>query len=156
MYGLLFYTKSFQLLEPSLHTTYTIEQIIDLVKEHTGKENVLPGTDIFDELDCAGEDFDNLLRKYKARFKVTMKQYLWYFHNNEEGENAGSVFFKPPYERVERIPVTPEMLLTYANIGKWSLAYPEHEIPSARVDFLINVLLVFAAIFLILYVALKR
>ena len=144
------------MIDPGTNNTFTIEQVISFVQEQTGADEIKPGTDIFGELGCTGNDFDALIKKYKARFHVDMSTYLWYFHNNEEGQNIGSIFFKPPNERVERIPVTPEMLLTFANTGRWDIFYPEHQIPSARLDYLINIILFFAAIFLILYVAVKH
>ncbi len=139
-----------------LNNTYTLGEIIEFVKEQTGIDEVVAQTDIFNDLACTGDDFTNLIKKYKARFNVDMSTYLWYFHTNEEGLSVGSIFFKPPFERVERIPVTPEMLQVFANISKWDIYYPEHEIPSARFDIFINIILVFAAIFLILYVVMNK
>ncbi|HEV7330213.1 MAG TPA: DUF1493 family protein [Flavisolibacter sp.] len=119
---------------------YRLEDIIDLVEEKTGSEPVEEGTDIYSELGCGGDDFHELMERYAVKFGVDMSTYRWYFHTDEEGSlfSIGGAFFKPPYERVRRIPITPKLLLEAANLGRWNLQYPEHTLPKRRWDMLIN------------------
>ncbi len=124
-----------------------LESIITFVSEFTGSKKVYAETDIFDDLGCVGDDFFDLMEKYSAQFSVDMSNYLWYFHSDEEGwPSIGSEFFKPPYCRVERIPVTPAMLLDFANKGEWSVDYPEHTIPKIRWDVRINLMILIAVV----------
>jgi len=100
-----------------------------------------------------GDDFHEMIEKYAKKYSVEMKGYLWYFHADEESgwNNIGGWFFKPPYSRVARIPITPLMLTDFANRGKWDLQYPEHKLPKKRSDILINQILlgVLLALFLL-------
>jgi hypothetical protein len=57
---------------------------------------------------------------------------------DEEGQNLGGLFFSPPYQRVSRIPVTPDKLLLFANLGKWHMQYPTHKLPKFRLDILMT------------------
>lgn len=129
---------------------FTEENIISFVKDETIDEDIQLDTDIFKELACTGDDFHELMGKYSKKFKVDMSAYLWYFHCNEEGQNTGGLFFKPPYKRVQRIPVTPRLMLEMANAGKWTLKYPEHKIPKFRIDLFINLILIIVLIFFII------
>jgi hypothetical protein len=80
-----------------------------------------------------------MIEKYAKKYNVDMSAYLWYFHTDEEGFNSiGGQFFKPPYERVTRIPVTPQMLADFIVTKKWKVDYPAHEIPKHRTDLIIN------------------
>jgi hypothetical protein len=116
-----------------------ITEIIEFVKEETGARNVTEDSDIETGLGCYGDDFDELIEKYSKSFNVDMSTYLWYFHTGEEGYGSiGGLFFKPPNSRVQRIPVTPKMLLEFAQEGKWSIEYPKHKIPEKRYDVLVN------------------
>jgi hypothetical protein len=116
-----------------------IDEILELVKAETGTDNVSENSDIEKDLGCTGDDFDELISKYASKFNIDMTTYLWYFHSSEEGLGSiGGAFFKPPNEKVERIPITPKMLATYAEKGKWEVEYPEHKIPEKRYDLLIN------------------
>ncbi|MDR2916718.1 MAG: DUF1493 family protein [Tannerella sp.] len=95
-------------------------------------------SDIF-KLGFAGDDFHEMIYDYAAKYAVDMTGYLWYFHADEEGlSGIGGLFFPPPYKRVERISLTPQLLADIANKGKWDLEYPEHEIPVKRYDLIIN------------------
>ena len=78
-----------------------------------------------------------------------MSPYLWYFHADEEGASLsiGSIFSKPPYQRVQRIAVTPQMLTNFANGRKWDIKYPEHKLPKYRIDVWIGQLLFLVIIF---------
>ena len=110
------------------------------ISEKTFEKEIKPNTDIFNELGCTGDDFHELMEEYHKKFSVDMSNYLWYFHADEEGRNSGigNIFFKPPYERVKRIPVTPQMLYKFANNGKWDLQYPTHKLPKYRIDIWIS------------------
>ena len=103
-----------------------------------------------------GKRFTELVRSFSQKFRVNTDNYLWYFHTDEEGMNVGSVFFKAPYQRVQRIPVTPFMLADFANKGYWEIHYPAHEIPASRLDHLLNILFFFAVAFLLIYVGSKK
>lgn len=85
-----------------------------------------------------GDDFHTMIENYSNNYDVDMSNYLWYFHAAEEGISLGSLFFKPPYARVKRIPVTPELLAKFIELKKWDIDYPEHFIPEKRIDIMIN------------------
>ncbi|MEO1653574.1 MAG: DUF1493 family protein [Bacteroidota bacterium] len=124
------------------HQKFRKTDIYDFLKEELGLSQLSPQSDIFGELGVRGDDFDELMEKYQKQFKVNMDAYLWYFHSDEEGLNfPGGLFFKPPYERVNRIPVNPELLVKFAQSGTWQLDYPEHQIPKWRYDILMNSLI---------------
>ena len=131
---------------------YSEENIISFVKDLAGLDKITSQTDIFFDLGVTGDDFHELIDEYSKKFNVDMFPYLWYFHADEEGNSFGVSFFKPPYERVKRIPVTPKMLSDFANKGKWSIAYPEHTLPKRRYDIIINRVLVFG---FLIYIAIK-
>ncbi|WP_210463772.1 DUF1493 family protein [Rufibacter roseolus] len=123
---------------------YSLVDIIEFVKDKTGVEEVTAEADIENDLGCYGDDWDELIQEYASRYQVDMSSYLWYFHTDEEGHSnsIGRAFFKAPYERVTRIPVTPQMFLDFANKGKWDIPYPPHTLPKRRYDILINQILV--------------
>ena len=102
---------------------YTLEEIIDYIKDYTGSKNVYPDTNLCEHLSLFGDNFDELLERYSKIFNVDMNDYLWYFHRAEEGFGClpGSLFFKPPCDRVKQIPITPPMLTEFANMGKWDI-----------------------------------
>ena len=131
-----------------------INAIIDLLEKTIGRDDILQDSDIVKDLRCYGDDFNELMKAYSAKFNVDMSQYLWYFHTEEEGagNGLGGFFFKPPNERVTRIPVTPKMLLDFAENGRWHIEYPEHHLPKRRYDFLINkIIFLLLLTFAILY-----
>lgn len=126
--------------------------LVELITERVGvhASEVLPDSDIEHDLGCVGDDFHELMDVYSKRFKVDMGGYLWYFHTAEEGLNIGSLVFAPPNERVERIPVTLEMLTNFAIQGKWEVTYPEHDLTKHRLDLALNkVLLLLVIVWLI-------
>ena len=133
-----------------------LHKIFKLIEDFTGVKLDDTQCDIWDDLGCVGDDFTDLIDSYADMFKIDMSNYLWYFHNDEEGLfNIGSLFFKAPYQRVERIPVTPQMLADFIPKGKWEMSYPPHVIPAKRYDLKINlfIMLIFAFIlFVILYI----
>lgn len=121
---------------------YSEENILSFLTELVGREKITLQTDIFTDLNVWGDDFHEMIEKYQKQFNVDMTAYLWYFHSNEEGQSIGGAFFRPPYDRVKRIPVTPKMLLDFANAGKWTIDYPDHVLPKKRYDLIINTVLV--------------
>jgi len=120
---------------------FTQEQINDFIKEKAGSDELKPGDDLMYDQGVSGDDFDELITGYAETFHVDMTSYLWYFHTDEEGNNMGGVFFKPPNERVPHIPVTPAMLLDFANKGHWDVHYPPHKMPKRRWDIIFNFIL---------------
>ena len=111
-------------------------------------------SDINENLGVDGDDFFELMEAFSKNFNVDISNYLWYFHHGEEGLNIpGGIFFKPPYNRVNRIVITPKILLESANSKKWLIEYPEHNLPKKRYDILINQLL-FGLFFILVLVAL--
>jgi len=134
---------------------YSLDDIIRFIIDRTGcdKEEVKAESDLQNDLGCSGDDFDELISEYSAKFKVDMSSYLWYFHSEEEGHSnsIGKILFKTPYERVKHIPITPALLLNSANHGKWLITYPEHSLPKRRYDILINQILVVTFVMFLLY-----
>jgi hypothetical protein len=96
---------------------YALDDIIEFIKEQTAIKDVNPEDDLLNDLGCSGDDHHEFMAEYAKKHKVDMNSYLWYFHADEEGQNIGSTFFKPPYERVKHIPITPLILLESANKG---------------------------------------
>ena len=118
------------------------KEIIDFVRSETGhREDMTDNTTLQDDIGIWGDDVSELLENYAKRFSVDMSSFLWYFHTREEGTSPGSLFFKPPNERVEQIPITVAMLRDFANTGTWSVVYPDHYIPKRRTDLLINLII---------------
>lgn len=108
-------------------SNYSIENIYKLIHGETGMVTLRPDIDIYQQ-GVVGDDFHELIEKYQKEFEVDMDSYLWYFHSDEEGINfPGAIFSKLPYDRVKRIPVTPQLLLKFDNSGVWELKYPDHE-----------------------------
>lgn len=117
----------------------TEEEIIQFLKEETYEDTITSETDIFNECGISGDDSHELIEKYQMKYNVDMSTYLWYFHCDEEGTNfITGMFFKPPYKRVTRIPITPKMLTDFANSKIWKIDYPEHKLPKYRYDMIIN------------------
>lgn len=112
--------------------------------------------DIFGSLGIDGDDVGEFMQAFHKTYRVNLDDYLWYFHGGEEGHNLGGIFFLPPYDRVERIPVSLALLVKSANAGKWLLDYPEHSLPKRRHDIIFNqVLLVVAMVGLVFWVMRK-
>ena len=103
---------------------HNLNDILNFAAEKTTCADVIATSDIQNDLGCYGDDFHELIDEYSKKFKVDLTFYLWYFHTREEGNNLGGTFFRAPNERVKRIPVTPTLLLEFANKGKWDLQYP--------------------------------
>jgi len=105
-----------------------------------------PRESLFDCLGLFGDDVEDFMEAYASKFHVDMSSYLWYFHTGEEGQNFGSILFKPPYSRVLEIPVTIEMLALSANSKRWIVDYPPHTLPKRRYDLWVNLALVLAVL----------
>ena len=134
----------------------TLDQIIQFVKNEIRVEEVLENSDIENDLGCTGDDFSELIEKYGECYQVDMSSYLWYFHHFEEGFNFPGIFFKSPNAYVSRIPVTPKLLLEFAKIGKWDLAYPQHTLPKRRYDIVANQVFSVILIVVAVYLCLKK
>ena len=116
----------------------TVQEIIEFLETQVGRDQIQTDTDIFLDLGVVGDDFHDMIELYAKQYNVDMTKYLWYFHTDEEGQNFGGSFSRPPNERVKRIPVTPNMLTEFANKGVWEIDYPEHTLPKRRYDLIIN------------------
>lgn len=109
----------------------------------------LPGrgdADLFKVCGIVGDDAWGFMDAFAAHFGVNGDGYRWYFHHDEEGTNFGALFFKPPYRRVDRMAITPDILVEAIESGQWPLHYPPHELPSVRWDIRVNQALVVIAV----------
>ncbi|MDR3353120.1 MAG: DUF1493 family protein [Zoogloeaceae bacterium] len=130
----------------------TVDEIIEFVREQTGVKVIEAHRDIEDDLGCTGDDFFELIEDFADRYSVDISTFLGYFHADEEGFNPGRLLFPSPYDRVEKIPVTPALLADFANKGKWDILYPEHTLPEIRWDVFLTplVFLLIPFVFLVL------
>jgi hypothetical protein len=114
----------------------SFEEISSLVKYHTAyKKPITAETRIVEDTGCYGDDLEELLLEYSEKFQVDMSSYLWYFHTREEGYlNFGALIFRTPDKYVGRISITAGMLKEFADKKIWAVNYPEHKIPSQRLD----------------------
>lgn len=138
---------------------FTIDDVYAFLTEELRLrgEELAPDTDLHGDLDVDGDDFDLLAEAYAKRFGVDMSGYRWYFHHGEELTfNLGAFFFRPLNKRVKSIPVTPKMLLEYANKGMWSLEYPPHNLPKRRYDEIINVIFWLGSLVILVVFGLKQ
>ena len=136
----------------------TIEEIVDFTKKELKEKDIFPDTDIF-SLGIYGDDMDEFIGSYHKKYNVNFDNYLWYFHNEEEISNnfsIGKIFFKPPYDSVERIPITPEILTKFANTKVWEIDYPEHQLPKYRYDIILDFIIFGGIALIILYFSLKK
>jgi hypothetical protein len=136
---------------------YSQEQIDNFIKEKVGIDELKQSDDLLHDQGVCGDDFHELIDEYAKVFGVDMAGYLWYFHADEEGSwnSIGSTFFKPPYDRVTHVAVTPALLLEMANKGHWDIKYPPHNLPKRRWDLIINQVLFVVIIGWALYSCLK-
>ncbi len=132
---------------------YSFLDIKSFIEKKVGcdEDEITESIDIEEDLGCWGDDFHELIDEYSKTFHVDMTTYRWYFHTGEEGNSLGGLVIKAPYERVNRIPITPTILLDSANAGKWLISYPEHKLPKNRYDIWINQILVLAFIVFCIY-----
>lgn len=120
-------------------TNNYLNEVYNFLEDYSGKEPMGPNTDIFFDLGITGDDFHELIENYAKNYEVDMTNYLWYFHVNEEGSpGIGGFFFRPPYERVQRIPITPQLLAECIVSKKWNIEYPQHTLPKYRKDLWVN------------------
>lgn len=107
------------------------------------RSELTPSTSLRRDLGVDGDDFFELEEAFADEFKVNMSEYRWYFHHREEPTwpDMGRLLFPAPYDRVQEIPVTPQLLLNSANAGKWIVEYPDRTLPRRRYDVLINQLM---------------
>ena len=133
----------------------TYDSIVEFITIQTRCESneVLPQSDLGNDLGVDGDDYEELISEYSKQFEVDISGFLWYFHFAEEGNgnSIGGKLFPPPNEHVLHIPVTPVMLLDFAKKGFWDLKYPEHQLPKRRYDLWINFLLIGLFLAFILY-----
>lgn len=141
--------------------SYRIEDIIDFVEKVSFRKKVKADSDLEKEIGIYGDDFYEMIEEFSIKFNVDISNFLWYFHSGKEG--AIIRFVKPPNKKVKRIPVTPLMLLDFANKGKWDIEYPPHNksIVENRVDeyynffILISIPIFFAFLFVMAKILLK-
>tara|TARA_R110002051_G_scaffold279692_1_gene341180 strand:+ start:94 stop:519 length:426 start_codon:yes stop_codon:yes gene_type:complete len=94
--------------------------------------------DLFERFGIEGDDASGFMDSFAAHFDVDGQDYRSYFHHRDEGTNFGALFFAPPYRRVQRIPITPDMLVKAIETKRWPLTYPPHEVPAVRWDRRVN------------------
>ncbi len=128
----------------------SLNEFVANLKSDLGLKNLEHEYDIFEKHGVVGDDFHELMELLSKKYKIDMAEYLWYFHSDEEGLNFGGLFFKPPYERVNRIPVTPKVLYEAAKAKRWLIEYPEHSLPEKRTDLLIGKLVFFGLVIVII------
>lgn len=104
-------------------------------------------TDLFATFDISADNCEDFIESFATKFKVDLQDYCWYFHHGEAGLNLGGFIFDPPYKRVKRIAITPDILLKSATKRRWKVNYPEHEIPKKRWDMIINKAILFLVFF---------
>lgn len=105
--------------------------------------------DVFGQLGIEGDDAFEFIEAFANHFSVDMSGYCWYFHHAEEGMNIGSLFFRSPDQRVERIAITPTILAEAIRTKRWPLQYPVHQLPKQRWDVRLNQLMLLAPLVLV-------
>jgi Protein of unknown function (DUF1493) len=120
--------------------------VSDFLKDYLGESEPLSDdADIFYDFKIDGDDAFDFIEKFAAKFEIDLSTYRWYFHHGEEGIlSIGGLFFKPPYRRVVRMPLTPQVLAAAIRSKRWPLEYPLHSLPSVRWDMMINQMVVIA------------
>ena len=119
-------------------------------------EDVAVNADLFDELGIAGDDCHEFMEAFAEEFGTDMTGYLWYFHHEEEGfVSIGSLFFKPPDRRVDRIPISIGLLCEASRGQTWPVAYPDHVLPAVRWDVRIDVVLLIIVSFLLVAILVR-
>ncbi len=116
--------------------------IEEFLKDFWDKDICLStGSDIFKQLGISGDDGFEFIEQFSNKHEINMTNYRWFFHHDEEGFNIGGFLFKPPNKRVDRIPITPELLAEAIYTKQWPLQYPQHELPKTRLDLRFNQLI---------------
>ncbi|AFY36811.1 hypothetical protein Lepto7376_0373 [[Leptolyngbya] sp. PCC 7376] len=106
--------------------------------------------DLFQTFDIQADACEDFIENFAAKFKVDLDDYLWYFHHGEAGLNIGGFIIAPPYKRVERLAITPDILRQAATKRRWKVKYPEHQLPKKRWDMVINKAILFLVFFYLL------
>lgn len=127
----------------------SIEEILSFIEDRLGiRKPIHITSDLYKDHDVYGDDFWDFIEAYSEKFEVDVSNFLWYFHSPEEGSpGIGGIFFRSPDQLVERIPISPQMLLEFANKGFWDIDYPEQSVPEKRWDLTLNA--IFALIVLV-------
>jgi hypothetical protein len=128
------------------------------IKEHCNVK-VLPllDADLFESLALAGDDVDEFLLEFSYRFQIDLRNYLWYFHQEEEPTlNFVIWFIKSPDKRVQRIPVIISILREAMRIKAWPVLYPEHTLPTHRWDTIINRTIIGIPLLVLFIIALPK
>ena len=116
----------------------TFDEIAALVRERMGnKFPVSELTSVQIDMGMHGDDVDAFLREYSRRFGVELGGFLWYFHRAPDGfisivDLFTALFRRPPWWQsrgVQPMLITVAMLQQFAQVGRWSIAYPDHEPP---------------------------
>jgi hypothetical protein len=118
--------------------TSTREQVLEFVGRFATTKMIADSADLFFEAGIDGDDAFEFVDAFAAQFAVDISGYRWYFHHGEEGHNLGGLFFRPPYDRVDHIPVTLDLLIKAVELKRWPIVYPPHELPETRWDTRIN------------------
>ena len=108
---------------------YHLADIYDFLVERLGvkRSKLRPDADICDDLGCDGDDFAELMEVFATSFHVDLTGYRWDFHHGPEsglGPLVVLAVFDPRRHQSKHIPVTPDVLLSSANAGKWLIDYP--------------------------------
>jgi|GEM_PF-2157958 len=101
--------------------------VSEFLMQFWGKSELLSdGADILHNLGIDGYDAFEFIERFAAKFEIDIANYRWYFHHGEEAFlNIGGLFFRPPYRRVSRIPITPRVLaIPSAHTSEYPLGCP--------------------------------
>ena len=71
-----------------------------------------------------GDDLDDLLKAFSARFGVDMAAYRWYHHTGPEGCSPLWLLFTPWWARKAHLPVRVRDLVQSARERRWVIKYP--------------------------------
>lgn len=135
---------------------YSMEDIINFIEQSGFRSSTLEAnTSLESDLGIWGDDLDELLEDYAKKFEVDMSPYLWYFHTKEEGYSIGGLLFKPPNKIVDHIPITIDILVSSANMGTWSVRYPEHKLPKIRKDITVDLFVAIVIIIILIVSSIK-
>ncbi len=100
------------------------------LRQYAGTADLPPAeADLFDALGIEGDDAFAFITEFGRRFDVDLEDYRLYFHHGEEGWNLGGLVFKPPYGRVNRIPISIALLEKAIAVKRWPVTYPAHSPP---------------------------
>ena len=93
------------------------------------EKEIISDADIEEHLGCTGDDFDELMEAYAKQFNVDMTGYQWYFHMHDESmATINPMPGNPPSQQVKRIPITLNLLVERAILGRWDVSYPIHSL----------------------------